>query len=66
MGYIEEYKWTTDKTGKLQQGTVTHSFIIIPKCPYPLLGWNPLNKVQAKISFSGGTSRLSLGCPATD
>lgn len=66
MGYIEEYKWTTDKTGNLQQGTVTHSFIIIPKCPYPLLGWNPLNKVSFSVSFSGGTSRLPLGGPAMD
>lgn len=55
---IKEYKCTTDQTINLEQGTVSHYFIVIPKYPYPLMEWSFLNKLQATISFSGGTLRL--------
>lgn len=31
-----------------------------PKCPYPLLGWDLLNKLQATLAFSGDSPRLQL------
>lgn len=37
-------------------GWVTHSFLVIPECPYPLLGHDLLTKMRAQIHFtSAGT-----------
>ena len=33
-------------------GQVTHSFLMVPECPYPLLGRDLLSKVGAQIHFS--------------
>lgn len=41
--------------------TVTHSFLIIPDSPYPLLGRDLLHKLRATISFSGLEPHLDLG-----
>lgn len=51
-GDVNKYKWTTNWTLNLSQGTVTHSFIVIGKRPYPLLGGELLGKLQATILFS--------------
>jgi hypothetical protein len=32
-------------------GLVSHSFIVIPECPYPLLGRDLLTKIGAQIHF---------------
>lgn len=32
--------------------------MVIPECPYPLLGWNLLPKVKAQIHFSSGGAKL--------
>lgn len=37
MGDVKQYKYTTDWRVNLGQGTVTHFFIVIPKCSSPLL-----------------------------
>ena len=33
---------------------VTHSFLVIPECPAPLLGRDLLSKVNAQIHFNHG------------
>lgn len=45
------YKWTTDRQVNLATGTVTHSFLLVPDCPYPLSGRDLLSKVGAQIQF---------------
>jgi hypothetical protein len=42
----------------LDEKTVTHCFLVIPECPYPLLGRDLLTKMAAHIYFSpkGGIS----------
>lgn len=59
------YPWTTRRTVNLgdQTQTVTHSFLVIPECPYPLLGRNLLRKLGARISFSWEMATLHLGAP---
>ena len=32
-------------------GQVSHSFMVIPECAYPLLGWDLLTKMGAQICF---------------
>lgn len=51
------YRWTTERKVHLASGKVTHSFLHIPDCPYPLLGRELLSKVGAQIDFHDrGTS----------
>lgn len=45
------YRWTTDRRVDLATGTVTHSFLHVPDCPYPLLGRDLLTKLGAQINF---------------
>lgn len=40
-------KWTVD----LRTGPVTHSFMVLPECSYPLLGRDLLAKTRAQIHF---------------
>ncbi|XP_008582059.1 PREDICTED: uncharacterized protein LOC103599693 [Galeopterus variegatus] len=49
-GY-KQYSWTTRRTVDLGVGRVSHSFIVIPECPYPLLGRDLLTKMGAQIHF---------------
>ena len=44
-------RWTTERTVHLASGKVTHSFLHVPDCPYPLLGRDLLSKVGALIHF---------------
>ncbi|XP_048208120.1 uncharacterized protein LOC125355755 [Perognathus longimembris pacificus] len=46
------YKRTTRRTVDLGVGRVTHSFLVIPDCPYPLLGRDLLTKMKAQIQFT--------------
>lgn len=46
------YKWTTTRRVDLGAGRVSHSFLVIPECPTPLLGRDLLTKVNAEIQFS--------------
>ncbi|CAD7676526.1 unnamed protein product [Nyctereutes procyonoides] len=45
------YRWTTERKVHLSTGQVTHSFLLVPDCPYPLLGRDLLSKVGAQIPF---------------
>lgn len=46
------HEWTNHQTVNLGQGMVTHSFLVVPECPYPLLGRDLLTKLEAQIHFS--------------
>jgi hypothetical protein len=45
------YQWTSKCQVVLGQHQVTHSFLVIPECPAPLLGHDLLTKVRAHIHF---------------
>ena len=50
----KRYRWTTKRQVNLGAQQVTHSFLIIPECPAPLLGRDLLFKVNAQIHFDHG------------
>ena len=53
----KRYYWTTKRKVDLGAQWVSHSFLVIPECPAPLLGRDLLAKVIAQIHFdSGGIS----------
>lgn len=54
-----QYPWTTRRTVDLGVGRVTHSFLVIPECPAPLLGRDLLTKMGAQISFEQGKPEVS-------
>ena len=60
-GKAEAYPWTTARITSLGRGTITHSFLVIPDCPYPLLGRDLLQKLQASITFKQGDSDAPEG-----
>ena len=37
------YCWTTEQKVNLGTHQVSHSFLVIPECPAPLLGWDLLD-----------------------
>lgn len=41
----------TARITDLGRGTIIHSFLVIPDCPFPLLGRDLLQKLQATITF---------------
>ncbi|CAD7685038.1 unnamed protein product [Nyctereutes procyonoides] len=45
------YRWTTERKVHLSTGQVTHSCLLVPDCPHPLLGRDLLSKVGAQIHF---------------
>nr|XP_034367653.1 LOW QUALITY PROTEIN: uncharacterized protein LOC117715101 [Arvicanthis niloticus] len=47
----KQYSWTTQRTVDLGMGRVSHAFLVIPECPYPLLGRDLLAKIGAQIHF---------------
>lgn len=53
---VKQYSWTTRRTVDLGMGQVTYSFIVIPACPYPLLGRDLLAKMRAQINLTLGKS----------
>ena len=54
-------KWTTEQVD-LGRKTVTHSFLIMPECPYPgLLGRDLLHKLTASLRFAEGGMHVKVG-----
>lgn len=47
----KQYRWTTERKVHLASGKVSHSFLHVPDCPYPLLGRDLLTKLKAQIHF---------------
>jgi hypothetical protein len=47
----KQYSWTTRRIVDLGVGWVFYSFIVIPECPYPLLGKDLLTEIWAQIHF---------------
>lgn len=45
------------------KSTVTHLVLVISECPYPLLGGELLQKLQATISFEGDKAHLTIDPP---
>ncbi|XP_029414130.1 uncharacterized protein LOC115068295, partial [Nannospalax galili] len=52
------YSWTTQRTVDLGKGRVSHSFLVIPECPYPLMGRDLLSKMRAQIYFTAKGATL--------
>ena len=48
----KQYPWTTACTVDLGKGQVSHSFLVIPECPTPLLKKDLLTKLKAQIRFT--------------
>ena len=59
-GKGEAYPWTTARVSDLGEGTITHSFLVIPDCPYPLLGRDLLQKLRATITFQPEEEGMQL------
>ena len=57
------YSWATDRKVNLGRSQVTHSFLVIPECPTPLLGRDLLSKLKAQISFSLEGTSISWQAP---
>ncbi|KAK1333903.1 LOW QUALITY PROTEIN: hypothetical protein QTO34_006292 [Cnephaeus nilssonii] len=58
---MSQYSWTTQRTVDLGPGRVSHSFMVIPECPYPLLGRDLLTKIGAQITFRHGGPQVTDG-----
>lgn len=63
-GQTQGYPRTRARITDLAEGTITHSFVLIPDCPYSLLGRDLLHKLKAQISFTGNSVDLNLPLPA--
>ena len=59
------YPWTTDRKDDPGKGQVTHSFLVIPECPVPLLGRDLLAKLKAQISFSSEGTIVNCQAPTS-
>jgi predicted aspartyl protease len=55
------YQWTSKHQVDLGRHQVTHSFLVIPECPAPLLGCDLLTKVRAHIHFELDSIRVTDG-----
>ncbi|KAF0883242.1 POK19 protein, partial [Crocuta crocuta] len=55
---IKQYPWTTRRMMDLGAGWVSHSFMVIPDYPYPLLGCDLLTKLGAQIHFSAEGTKV--------
>lgn len=55
------YRWTSKRQVDLGCHQVTHSFLVIPECPAPLLGRDLLTKVKAQIHFEPDGIRVLDG-----
>ena len=62
---MKQYRWTTRRSVDLGAGRVSHSFMVIPECPFPLLGRDLLTKMGAQIHFLPGETKIldQLGRP---
>mgnify|MGYP002075225205 FL=1 len=61
----KQYPWTTACTVDLGKGQVSHSFLVIPECPTPLLGRDLLTKLKAQIRFTQEGPRVSWESPTS-
>lgn len=59
-GKIKKKSWTRTQITNLGRGIVTHSFLVMPYCPYPLMGRDLLRNLQATISFHEDSADLSF------
>ena len=57
----KSYQWSMTWTVDLGWNQVTHSFLVIPECPMPLLGRDLLTKLKAQITFSPPGPTVSWG-----
>lgn len=55
----KQYRWTTERKVHLATGKVSHSFLRVPDCPYPLLGRDLLIKLRAQIHFEETGAKIS-------
>ena len=55
---MKQYQWTTRRSVDLGVGRVSHSFMVIPECPFPLLGRYLLTKMGAQINFLPGEIKI--------
>ena len=55
---MKQYQWTTRRSVDLGAGRVSHSFMVIPECPFPLLGRDLLTKMGAQIHFLLGETKI--------
>ncbi|XP_075815228.1 uncharacterized protein LOC142842292 [Microtus pennsylvanicus] len=55
----KRYQWTTNRKVHLATGKVTHSFLHVPDCPYPLLGRDLLTKLKAQIYFENSGVQIT-------
>jgi predicted aspartyl protease len=55
------YQWTSKCQVDLGRHQVTHSFLVIPECPAPLLGRDLLTKVRAHIHFEPDGIKVTDG-----
>ena len=62
---MKQYQWTTRRSVDMGVGQVSNSFMIIPECPFPLLGRDLLTKMGAQIHFLPGETKIldQLGRP---
>ncbi|XP_066230434.1 uncharacterized protein [Saccopteryx leptura] len=60
-GKAVSYPRATARITDLGRGTITHSFLVIPDCPYPLLGRDLLQKLHATITFKQEDSGREKG-----
>ena len=59
------YSWTTTRLVNLGKGQVTHSFLVIPECPVPLLGRDLLAKLKTQISFTSEGATVDWQTPTS-
>ena len=57
----KRYCWTTEQKLNLGTHQVSHSFLVIPECPAPLLGRDLLTRVNAQIHFDPGEMSVTDG-----
>ena len=55
---MKQQQWTTRRSEDLGAGRVSHSFMVILECPFPLLGRDLLTKTGAQIHFLPGETKI--------
>ena len=62
---MKHHQRTTRRSVDLCVGRVSHSFMVIPECPFPLLGRDLWTKMGAQIHFLPGDTKIpdQLGRP---
>lgn len=55
------YPWTTKRVLEIGKSQATHSFLVIPECPAPLLGRDLLTKLKAQVHFTSKGPEVTWG-----